>query len=84
MSAGTPGPAPRRKPVHMVAYMNDAGEASALCFYNPHPINLRKATWTTRWEAVTCPQCKRARPRAYASTGNGPTETTGGASERAP
>lgn len=32
---------------------------SSLCFSKPTPINLRRASWTNRDEAVTCADCRR-------------------------
>ena len=49
---------PKSKPVHMASKINANGDVSALCFYTPKPINLAKATWTNREEAVTCKRCK--------------------------
>lgn len=53
------GLAPREKRYHMAALINDAGEVSALCSASPRPIDLRRASWTNRAEAVTCPRCLR-------------------------
>jgi len=50
------------KVYHKAAQVNAKGEASALCFKRPRPINLRVACWTNRWEAVTCPKCLRLKP----------------------
>ncbi len=50
--------APRQRPVlHRAAKINDRGDVSALCFTRPRAIDLRRATWTNRDEAVTCPKC---------------------------
>lgn len=35
------------------------GNVSALCFAAPRPIDLRRALWTNRDEAVTCQKCRR-------------------------
>lgn len=45
--------------VHRADLINSTGGVSALCFPKPHPINMRRATWTNRDEAVTCPKCKK-------------------------
>jgi hypothetical protein len=50
---------PRPKPVHYANLMREDGAASALCFAKPHPIDLRRASWTNRREAATCPKCLR-------------------------
>lgn len=49
----------RSKVVHMACKVTHSGAVSALCFSKPRAIDLSKATWTTRDEAVTCPKCKR-------------------------
>ncbi len=45
------------KKIHMGDKVNPAGGVSALCFVKPMPIDLRRATWTNRPEAVTCKAC---------------------------
>lgn len=47
------------KPIHMAAKMSELG-VSALCSLMPRPINLRRASWTNRSEAVTCTRCLAA------------------------
>ena len=42
---------------HRAGLMRDDGAVSALCFKTPHAINLKRATWTNRDEAVTCQKC---------------------------
>jgi hypothetical protein len=42
---------------HKAANVDMDGRVSALCFRRLRPIDLRKASWTMRWEAVTCPKC---------------------------
>lgn len=42
---------------HRGALINDHGEVSALCFSKPHSIDLTRASWTNRDEAVTCKKC---------------------------
>lgn len=45
---------------HMAAKINEAGNVSALCYARPRAIDLRKASWTIRPEAVTCRKCRAA------------------------
>lgn len=45
--------------VHMAAAVNGAGGVSAACFVKPRAIDLVRATWTLRPDAVTCPRCRR-------------------------
>lgn len=45
---------------HMAAMMTKNGDVSALCFKSPHPIDLKKAMWTIRKEAVSCGRCRKA------------------------
>lgn len=42
---------------HKAKYIGQDGSVSALCFKKPHPINLKRQTWTLRDEAVTCKKC---------------------------
>jgi hypothetical protein len=51
------GPAPKPKRYHYAAKIRSDGQVSALCFDPPHAIDLRRASWTNRREAVTCPRC---------------------------
>jgi hypothetical protein len=50
------------KTIHMAALISPDGKVAALCAGTiaPRPINLRKASWTNREQAVTCPGCKAA------------------------
>lgn len=48
------------KTYHRAALVAADGSMSALCFKVPHAIDLRRASWTIRDEAVTCPRCKAA------------------------
>jgi hypothetical protein len=49
---------PRKpKKYHWGAKINANGDVSALCFEKPRAINLSRASWTNRKEAVTCPKC---------------------------
>lgn len=50
--------------VHMMALMADNGDVSPVCAETPRPINLNKATWTVRWDAVTCRKCLKLREKA--------------------
>jgi hypothetical protein len=50
---------PYKKTYHMAAKINALGDVSALCFKAPRAIDLKRASWTNRPEAVTCPKCKR-------------------------
>lgn len=52
------GPAPREKPIHFAAKVNENGDVSALCYERPHKISLAKASWTLRPDAITCARCK--------------------------
>jgi hypothetical protein len=45
------------KTYHRGDMINQRGGVSALCFVKPKAIDLSKATWTNRDEAVTCPKC---------------------------
>lgn len=42
---------------HKASMIHPNGGVSALCFSRPLAINLRKASWTIRNEAVTCTKC---------------------------
>jgi hypothetical protein len=55
---GRLGSAPRPKPVHYANLLREDGAASALCFAKPHPIDLRRASWTNRRGAATCRKCR--------------------------
>ena len=48
---------PRAKTIHRGKHVDRDGNVSALCFVRKRPINLRKATWTLRDDAVTCKRC---------------------------
>lgn len=47
----------RHELVHRGHLVNSRGGVSALCFSRPRSINLGRATWTNRDEAVNCPRC---------------------------
>jgi hypothetical protein len=47
---------------HRAHLLADNGDVSPVCADTPKAINMKRATWTTDWEAVTCKKClaKRA------------------------
>ena len=45
------------KRIHLAEKIASGGRVSAACFDPPRAINLKRATWTIRPEAVTCPRC---------------------------
>jgi hypothetical protein len=49
-------PEPRQKVCHRAQLLSHRG-VSALCFKRPRSIDLRRAMWTNRDEAVTCKKC---------------------------
>jgi hypothetical protein len=48
---------PKPKAVHRGKFVDEDGNVSALCYARPRAIDLSKATWTNRDEAVTCKRC---------------------------
>ncbi len=50
--------APRPRIYHLARRIRGDGAVSALCFKMDWPIDLRHASWTIRFEAVTCPKCR--------------------------
>jgi hypothetical protein len=50
------------KPYHMAKLFREDGGVSPLCAKRPRKIDLMRATWTFRWDAVTCPRCLALRP----------------------
>ena len=42
---------------HRAHLIDSNGHCSALCYQRPRLIDLRKALWTIRDEAVTCRKC---------------------------
>ena len=52
----SPSSVPRRL-THFAAQVREDGAVSALCFSKPRKIDLSRAVWTNREEAVTCPRC---------------------------
>ena len=57
------------KVYHRAEKLRGDGAVSALCFSSPRAIDLRKASWTNRDEAVTCPKCKAAMLKAAEVSG---------------
>lgn len=51
------------KPVHMADKIRPDGAVSAKCYPRPRKIDLSRATWTLRPEAVTCAKCKAVMER---------------------
>ena len=45
------------KKYHMAHKLNGKGGVSALCFKKPRAIDLTRALWTNRPDAVTCEKC---------------------------
>jgi hypothetical protein len=54
------GSSSRAKLIHRASLIRSDGSVSAKCFAKPKPIDLKRATWTNRDEAVTCPKCRAA------------------------
>lgn len=52
------GASPHVKTIHMAALISPTGEVSPLCAKRPKAIDLTKASWTNRSEAVTCRRCR--------------------------
>ena len=48
---------PKPKPVHWAFRVNNRGGVMAICFDRPRAIDLIRATWTIRRDAVTCKKC---------------------------
>ncbi len=48
---------PKVRVYHKAAEVNEKGDVSAVCYAKPRRIDLSRATWTFRWEAVTCQKC---------------------------
>ena len=49
---------PYQRIVHLAQGVRDDGAVSAACFKSPRAIDMRRASWVLRPEAVTCPKCK--------------------------
>ncbi len=60
------GSPPRKRIVHRGAKINQRGGVSPLCAKTPRALDLSKATWVLRDEAVTCPKCLRLIAARYA------------------
>lgn len=56
------------KLIHRASLINGHGRVSALCFNEPRAIDLVRATWTNRDEAVTCKRCLQKMSERRAST----------------
>lgn len=59
------------KVVHLGAMVDPDGNASALCYRRPRPIDLRKASWTLADDLVSCPRCRKAIRDAQAAAESG-------------
>jgi hypothetical protein len=55
---------PKVRKVHRADKVAENGGVSALCFKRPRAIDLSRASWTIRPEAVTCPRCKKLQEAA--------------------
>jgi len=51
-------PLPQTRIYHRGDKINQRGGVSALCFATPRAIDMKRATWTSSDDAVTCPKCK--------------------------
>ena len=60
-------PFPLAKLYHKAGKMRSDGAVSALCFARPRAIDLTRALWTIRPEAVTCPKCKKVMAKLAAA-----------------
>lgn len=56
------------KIVHRAGKVAMNGGVSARCFAKPRAIDLRRASWTLRDEAVTCPKCRALAEEGAVST----------------
>lgn len=45
------------KVIHRAKHIREDGAVSPLCAKIPRAIDLSRATWSNRDEAVTCPKC---------------------------
>lgn len=48
----------RSRIVHLAKFFGEDGQVSAMCYPFQRPIDMQKATWTIRPEAVTCRRCR--------------------------
>lgn len=53
---GWPVDPPVTRLVHKAKGVNDSGDVSSIC-RPTRPINMARATWSLRWEVVTCKRC---------------------------
>lgn len=51
-------PLPPMRMCHRGAKVDQNGRVSALCFSKPHPINMKRESWTTSDAGVTCHKCR--------------------------
>lgn len=51
-------PLPPARVRHRGHKIDMKGRVSALCFARPRAIDLQRATWVMRDDAVTCPKCR--------------------------
>jgi hypothetical protein len=49
---------------HLARFINVQGGVSPWCYAKPRSLNLARALWTNRLEAVTCPKCLKAKAEA--------------------
>ena len=50
-------PLPPTRMYHRGDKVDEKGRVSALCFAEPRPIDMRRASWTLADAFVTCPKC---------------------------
>lgn len=61
------------KLIHRAKLIRQDGGVSPLCAVRPRVIDLRRATWTNRDQAVTCKKCLKAiAEKQLGKTGNTP------------
>lgn len=66
-------PLPPTRMYHRGDKVDEKGRVSALCFAEPRPIDMRRASWTLADAFVTCPKCAaliRARNKTPNVAGN--------------
>ena len=49
----------KQKSLHLAGGVREDGSVSAACFAKPRAIDLKRASWTLRPDAVTCPECRK-------------------------
>lgn len=52
-----PPPKDMTRIYHMAHLVAQDGNVSPLCATTPRAIDMKRATWTTDWYAVTCKKC---------------------------